>query len=42
MNKEKLALIENAIKFEMIVETKNNRVNTKIDGKISTLDIVLN
>lgn len=26
----------------MIVETKNGRVDTKVDGKISSLDIVLN
>lgn len=26
----------------MVVETKNGRVNTKVDGKISSLDIVLN
>ncbi|CAD8160271.1 unnamed protein product [Paramecium octaurelia] len=42
LQKEQIALIENALKFEMVVETKNGRVNTKVDGKISPLDIVLN
>ncbi|CAK80442.1 unnamed protein product (macronuclear) [Paramecium tetraurelia] len=42
LEKEQIALIENALKFEMVVETKNGRVNTKVDGKISSLDIVLN
>ncbi|CAD8149997.1 unnamed protein product [Paramecium octaurelia] len=42
LQNEQIALIENALKLEMIVETKNGRVNTKVDGKISSLDIVLN
>ncbi|CAD8061674.1 unnamed protein product [Paramecium primaurelia] len=42
LQNEQIALIENALKLEMFVETKNGRVNTKVDGKISSLDIVLN
>ncbi|CAD8075141.1 unnamed protein product [Paramecium primaurelia] len=42
LQNEQIALIENALKFEMVVETKNGRINTKVDGKISSLDIVLN
>ncbi|CAD8081530.1 unnamed protein product [Paramecium sonneborni] len=42
LKKEQIAQIENALKLEMVVETKNSRVNTKVDGKISSLDIVLN
>ncbi|CAD8161565.1 unnamed protein product [Paramecium pentaurelia] len=42
LQNEQIALIENALKLEMFVETRNGRVNTKVDGKISSLDIVLN
>ncbi|CAK69910.1 unnamed protein product (macronuclear) [Paramecium tetraurelia] len=42
LQNEQIALIENALKLEMIVETTCGRVNTKVDGKISTLDVVLN
>ncbi|CAD8080104.1 unnamed protein product [Paramecium sonneborni] len=39
---EQIAQIEKALKLEMIVETRNCRVNTKVDGRISSLDVVIN
>lgn len=39
---EKIMQINEALRLEMVLETKNNRVTTKIDGKMSNLDIVMN